>query len=403
MMDTLFSDIPQIIDGINFSHLKNSLKMYRNENPCSVSDQELKKTCKTLDGVATMVNRYTYFHKAGNRSSLNTASKVVPDSLTTGPIILDATAGANEAHRLFGKCAEFISPTVKVRSYRNVTFYVCRDYQDVGKGSMKENAKTRTSNLMKHLSNTLDASSRVWVCAQKDVEKELIGIETPFKGFFTGHFGAIDGLNDWQECDVCVVFGLPHKPNTWALNSLLAHGAEPTDVFLHSDACKKRKKSLKLSSLVVDLTQIINRVRCRRVVDAEGNCARTDVYLLIPKGKEGDELIDGLLKEMPATQVKKWKVELDDDDTKRPKVTLYKERFLQFAKSISHNSPVPLGVFRQISGISRAQWGRIVQDLEDTSSLLSLELRDLGIRYFDNGKTKKANRKFLVKDLVTAD
>ncbi len=402
MMNTLFEDAPQFIGGADFKQLKNSLRAYHNQHKWNLPANELKTICDTLDGVATMVNHWTYFHKAGNRTSLNTAQLNVPQNMRDGPVILDATAGANRVCDLFGVKAVIIPPTTKARCYQNVTFHVSRRYTDVGKYSMINKARMRTSNLMKDLEARLPLSSNVWVCAQKDVEKHLIGIQTPFKGFQTGHFGAIDGLNTWQDCDTCVVLGLPHKPDTWALNNLLAHGANKTDDFLQSDGCKEQKKSLKRSALVVDCTQIINRVQCRRVIDGKGNCAPTDVFLLIPSGDDGDDLLKELVRQMPDVRVLNWDVRLDNKTTKRPKINDYKERFVNFAKSIGIGGQVSATDFRTTSGISPSQWDRIVIELRSTQSDLTKRLREIGVRFYDNGKLKSANRKYLIRDMAIA-
>jgi hypothetical protein len=38
----------------------------------------------------------------------------------------------------------------------------------------------------------------------------------------TGHWGKIDGSNEWKNCDTVVIFGLPYLPPSWSPNVFMA-------------------------------------------------------------------------------------------------------------------------------------------------------------------------------------
>jgi len=100
----------------------------------------------------------------------------------------------------------------------------------------------------------------------------------------TGHWGAIDGSNEWKDCDSAVIFGLPYLPDHWAANCYMAlQGCTSTEWLQnsaerafgrHSDI----RQSLMHGHIITDVIQGINRVRCRKVVDVGGNCEETDIF-----------------------------------------------------------------------------------------------------------------------------
>jgi hypothetical protein len=59
------------------------------------------------------------------------------------------------------------------------------------------------------------------------------------------------------------------------------------------------RKSLKNGQIITSIIQAINRLRCRKVIDAEGNCPDTDVYLMLPDDGITREILEGIRKEIP--------------------------------------------------------------------------------------------------------
>src|SRR5262249_28032026 len=137
--------------------------------------------------------------------------------------------------------------------------------------------------------------------------------ETGFAAFDTGHWQALDGRNDWQHHDTVVIFGLPYRDAAWSANTFMAlQGGKDTE-WLNADGNRPFqgypdiRKALAVGQLVTDVVQAINRVRCRRVTDAQGNCLPVDVYLLLPNDQTGREVLEGVQREMPGIMVEPWK------------------------------------------------------------------------------------------------
>ena len=72
------------------------------------------------------------------------------------------------------------------------------------------------------------------------------------------------------------------------------------------------QRGLQLSQITVSILQAINRIRCRRVIDEYGNCKSSKVYLLIPHGEEGEEVLNGICTEMALMQLHEWKFKWND-------------------------------------------------------------------------------------------
>ena len=67
------------------------------------------------------------------------------------------------------------------------------------------------------------------------------------------------------------------------------------------------QRGFQLSQITVSILQAINRIRCRRVIDEYGNCKSSKIYLLLPHGEEGEEILDGICTEMPLVRLHEWK------------------------------------------------------------------------------------------------
>src|SRR5205814_2117763 len=67
----------------------------------------------------------------------------------------------------------------------------------------------------------------------------------------------------------------------------------------------------------VSIIQAINRVRCGRVIDAEGRSPPADIYIVLPKDKTGDAILRDILADMPELNVVAWAFDLDGPRVRR--------------------------------------------------------------------------------------
>jgi hypothetical protein len=184
------------------------------------------------------------------------------------------------------------------------------------------------------------------------------------------HWGALSGSNDWREFDTVVLFGLHHLPLTWAVNVFFAcQGVQP-GAWLSSTGNrpfgmhKDIKEALKVGQLTADVIQAVNRIRCREVVDAEGNCNKADVYLLLPRGESGNAILSGIKNAMPGVGVVKWEYA---GQKSKPRQLKYQDDLIEFLRDMEPGK-VPVSVVRDRYGIPENTFERIRKKARERSS-----------------------------------
>ena len=99
-----------------------------------------------------------------------------------------------------------------------------------------------------------------------------------------------------------VIFGLPYRDPVWATNTFFALQGLQDNRWLEQPswgAYADVRREMQRRQLTVSVIQAVNRVRCRRVIDGDGNCPPTDVFIVLPHGADGDAILGHLQEEMP--------------------------------------------------------------------------------------------------------
>jgi hypothetical protein len=351
-----------------------------------------------LKDAQAVLSNWNWYAKKLSEHTINTARLIVPDNIE-GAVILDATASANLIYQLFDK-AEVLPVPAKARSYRNVTLHVSMGHA-VGKTTLVKTAKEQTPKLIENLRATLGADRRVFACSHKYVEPHLVALDTGFAAFDVGHFGAIDGRNDWQDFDTVVIYGLPYRDKTWSANTFMALRGLQDTTWLNAEgnrpfrSYRDIRKSLEQGQLVVSVVQAINRVRCRRVIDDHGNCAPVDVFLLLPRDDTGRAILDGIVREMPEVKVESWQYDAAKPATRKPRRSNHEEALVRWA-TLTNDFRVRTTNLRAMLGIPQTRWERIVAKLKDQTSDLHGRMLKAGARYTVEGTGKRLSG-YLVK------
>ena len=104
--------------------------------------------------------------------------------------------------------------------------------------------------------------------------------------------------------------------------------------------------------------QAINRVRCRRVVDENGRCSPTQVWLMLPDGRpETKMILEGLKKDMPNIKEQAWAYGKDDS----------KERLYR-SKASNSTAPCALIEFMENAQLEEISLAAIAKALGFTTS-----------------------------------
>ena len=135
-----------------------------------------------------------------------------------------------------------------------------------------------------------------------------------FAAYSVAHWGAIDGRNDWNDYDTVVIFGLSYRDQVWSTNTFFALQGLQDNRWLEQPSWGRYadvRQEMQRRQLTVSVIQAVNRVRCRRVIDGDGNCPPTDVFIVLPRGAEGDAILAHLQEEMPGAVIVPWEFEMD--------------------------------------------------------------------------------------------
>jgi hypothetical protein len=343
-----------------------------------------------------IIKSWVYYAHTKYEPTLNTARLLVPDDIQ-GAVVLDATASSNVLYELF-KPAEVIAPPPGSRNYQNVTLHISRGH-NVGKRSMKNKAKDLSRELIGELNERLGEDRKVFICTHKDVEPVLDTYEPKFK-LQTGHWGAVDGSNDYRDCDTAVIFGLPYRPNTWSANVFMALEEPQSTEWLQESEKRNWKKhedirkSLKNGQIITSIIQAINRVRCRKVIDAEGNCPDTDIYLMLPNDGISEEILKGIKMEMPGIKTRDWSFSSAKRQVKRSN---HESALSKFITNMDIGRQA-VTIVKKTLGISSTTFKTLVNKMKDETSELSIAMAKAGATYISNQEGGRGNRAYIVKD-----
>jgi len=342
-----------------------------------------------------IIKSWIYYAHTEYQPTLNTARLLVPDNVQ-GAVVLDATASSNVLYDLF-KPAEVISPPPGSRNYQNVTLHVSRGHK-VGKRFMKNKAKELSRELIGELNERLGENRKVFICTHKDVEPVLDSYEPRFN-LMTGHWGAVDGSNDYRDCDTAVIFGLPYRPNTWSANVFMAlEGPQATEWLQESDKRSWKgyediRKSLKNGQIITSIIQAINRVRCRKVTDPEGNCPDTDIYLMLPDDGIAEEILEGIKKEMPWIKTREWNFSSAKRQVKRSNHESALSKFI-INMNIGRQA---ISIVKKTLGMSSTTCETLIKKMRDERSDLYKAMTKVGAKYISEGPGKRA---FITKEWI---
>jgi hypothetical protein len=352
----------------------------------------------TLSGAQALLDRWRwYFYKLGDHT-LSTSLFLLPDEGIRGAVILDATAERNHLYKLFGERFEIVT-VPSARRYGNVRHrFVYADW--TGKAKVIEHAdeivKEMIENLKAHYGSENTPHRSVLFISHKDVKSSVMkwAKDAGFKEVAFAHWNALDGLNEWSHFNTVVVLSQPYRDPATPANIFQAVYGPQSTAWLNNSKLRKWGDfedildALETSHLVVSNAQGINRARCRRVIDAQGNCKQTDVFSRIPK-RRGKVIIDGLELAMPNIKQTEWiSYKSDRKSTLTPS---FDEALVAHAEHLNLGYTKAATV-RTVLAVSPRHWDRLVTDMKNPESGLALRLAAHGVSYVveRTGRTQTA-------------
>jgi hypothetical protein len=281
-----------------------------------------------LRDVPSLLRQWHWMEQNGVHFTLHSSRSLVPpDLLENGFAILDGTAKEDMRYDMLRGCVEIID-VPSPRQYRNVRLVLGIVGKGMGKRATSERALqdaphflSRMQDAMKRLTqatfpvafsplskNPKDRS--VFILTNKDAQEWF---DTPVdaqaqKGNFklcqTAHYGETGGSNAWSDYDTCGVFGLQFPPRERAINVANAKTVRP-EMFKSLPAVRQRGD---IAHITTVLLQGFGRVRLRNVINAEGDCPETELYLLVSAVDDGisEEVVKRIKANMPGLRCVIW-------------------------------------------------------------------------------------------------
>lgn len=349
----------------------------------------------TLKSVEAAYSRFAWYARRGADDTLNASRLLLPADFPA-PVVLDATASQDVLWSLLGdRVTRPIIPP-RVRNYGNVTLHVARVSGGIGKTAMAANGRERIARVVAHFNERFIGQRRkVLMVLHKAVEHLAVGHEITFGDLRVAHWGAIDGKNEWGDCDTAVIVGLSYRERIWANNLLMALKGVQTTEWLRTNG--ELRQDMERRQLTVSLVQAINRIHCRRVTDERGNCPPSEVFACLPSGVEGDVLLKGIVGEMPGIQVREWDFNLDGPAVKVRRGSSH-EALIRLMTGLP---PGEVTLKRIASEFNLTQNGAktLAATLRDAASPLSKRLAEIGVSWVSTGVGRGA-RSFLLKRAV---
>jgi hypothetical protein len=353
---------------------------------------------KVMGGAEALLDQYAYMTRTGDQHSLNSAALAVPLALP-GPVVLDATAGVDLMYQLMEDRAYIIPTPPGVRDYSNVVLHVTRS-SSTGKTRMEELATTRFPQLQANLAKRLSGDRKVLFCVHQHVEHLVpTQVDLGVAEVASAHWGAIDGSNSYKDFDTAVIFGLPFRGHIWETNVFFAFQGVRDDDWHDNPSWKEHtnvRELLQRRHLATSIIQAMGRVRLRKVIDGHGRCAPTDVFIVLPAGERGTEILRYIRQELPNISVQDWAFDLDG-----PKVRVKRsggiphERLLTFMANRNPGRTYMNRIGREF-GLEPYQRKDMQKVLRDENHPTTLALKALGVTYSSEGKGRGA-KSFLLK------
>jgi len=130
------------------------------------------------------------------------------------------------------------------------------------------------------------------------------------------------------------------------------------------------------------------------VIDREGNCPPTDVFIVLPETTDGDAILDHIQEEMPGAVVVPWAFEMDGPAERVRRGSSQAALLALMGNRLPGETP--MSHVRSELGLSPSVVKDLQSVLRNDGHDLTRSLAHLGVRYMTSGKGRGA-RSYLFK------
>lgn len=386
------------LGGMRADMLKLPYDRYMGKDDANDRKRMAARIDKTLAAAEAVLDQHAYFALKGAEPTLNSSALLVPLD-APGPVVLDATAREDFIYKLMEDRALIIPTPAGVRDYGTVTLHVAWTGTGTGKDAMRTRAKTRFPRLIEDLTQRVGSERKLFFCVHKQVEHEIPEpAQLPFAKTVTAHWGAVDGSNAYADCDVAVIFGLPFRDAvTWPTNVFFALQGVQGDEWLDNPTWKGQvnlREHMVRRQLSASIIQAINRICCRHVTDGRGGCPTADVFIMLPSGDRGEDILAAIRREMPGLAVVDWPFDPDGPKAWRRGAETPHGRLLTFMENRAPGR-TSLPVLARELGLKSCAKKELQKNLRNENHPTTLALKTMGVTYIVSGKGRGARSELM--------
>ncbi len=341
-------------------------------------DQQIRKIMlETLTKLETFVGSQLYVTANQGQYSYH---KVIDSTPKHSLVCFDATADIN---KFYDYRAEYHNDLIKVKRVEST-----RDYSTVNLyAAITKTGKSaiNTTYIVDVMSNIRLGEKTLIIThkANESLFMNYINSLFPEKHIEVSHWGALTGLNNWQDFDTCIISGLNHKPSSYIQNRTIVSTNENT---AFGDKQDYIRNTISTTDIVSEIIQAINRIRVRRIVNIKGECLSANIYLTLPSSIDNKQYKDLILSEMPNINILDWKLPksiCNDVITKGflPAIISYLKSNLTSSDEISINEP------RDVLNIKNESYRTIIKKVS-----FEEKLKDAGFEIVSKTELDKQGR-----------
>ena len=324
--------------------------------------------------------------------SWNAAELILPDNFPS-IAITDATSNIDGIYRLFPKDKIYrYSVPRDVRNFSNAKLIVKPERAGLGKETSNKKAKNRLPKILDWCQHRFSPGDHVLFAAHKETAESLNLLcqqrELPFEADVIW-WKNIDGRNDFSHYNKLVVLSIPYPPTYFSPTAAMAfsrHELTQDQVFT---------KHLTNSSIAVQLVQLICRINVRRVIDEQGNCPESEIYLMLPgdtKGEriigpdhlqslltiQGQSLLHSITSSLSDIDLTGWNSFKGFEEASKGRPSNWIEDFLIWLSNLKKGEQADLKDFD--TALKDGERRSLKRMLADTNSKLTHQMTSLGIR-----------------------
>jgi hypothetical protein len=351
---------------------------------------------ETLQAVEMFANRWMSYHHHYIKGDTLTQTRLIFPADIPAPVVLDATASESVLWHLLGKDkVRFVDIPTGSRSYANMTLHIAVA-DGLGLTTMKR-AETAQDRIVRLVSYLKERSKGKTLLVLHQSAEYLATACRETAWLSTAHYGRIDGLNSWHDHSTVCILGLDYRDRTW-VNGLFAamedHKGNSPQIGEAIQQTDETYREMDRRQLTVSIIQALNRVRCRHVVDVEGNCEPCEGYLFLPDNDTGRSIRQSIKREMPGIVIREWDYQLDHPSRSIRKGSGHAR--LQEYMRASPVGEVNLKEWSESVGLGHRAYKHLLIVLRDREHDLTKSLAEIGASYSVIGQGR-GSKSMLIK------